>query len=433
MRLPPCEWNMITDKGLRLRSVPLNGGFRRANETKRRYRVLMGSAGSGKSVNVALDFVAKLSDPAYRGANLLVVRKLESANRDSTFAELSAAIRRIFGEAYADVWEINASVPEMRCRLTGNRILFRGMKDTSQREKLKSVSVPEGKIVWAWVEEATELFAEDFDILDDRLRGILPDHLYYQITLTFNPVSANHWIKRRFFDTPSEDVFTHRSTYLENRFIDEAYHRRMLRRRAEDPEGYRVYGLGEWGECEGLILKRFRIEELSLRPEDYDSVCLAQDFGYNHADCILYLGFRDGNVYVLDELYVRLCDTEEILALAEKKNFSRRIPMWCDSAEPDRIKRWRRAGYNARGVKKESGSVRAQIDYLIGHGLVVSPRCPNLIRELQGWKWEKDPTSGEFTDVPAEGDDDAIAALRYGTESIRKGRTAGVSKEALGL
>ena len=77
--------------------------------------------------------------------------------------------------------------------------------------------------------------------------------------------------------------------------------------------------------------------------------------------------------------------------------------------------------------------MRAQIDYLMGHMLTVSPRCPNLIRELQGWKWEKDPTSGELTDVPAEGDDDAIAALRYGTESIRKGRTVGVSKEALGL
>ena len=77
MRLPPCGWNMITAKRLRLRTVPLNGGFRRANETKRRYRVLMGSAGSGKSVNVALDFVAKLSDPAYRGANRLVVRKLD--------------------------------------------------------------------------------------------------------------------------------------------------------------------------------------------------------------------------------------------------------------------------------------------------------------------------------------------------------------------
>ena len=78
---------------------------------------------------------------------------------------------------------------------------------------------------------------------------------------------------------------------------------------------------------------------------------------------------------------MRLCDTEEILALAEKKKFSRRIPMWCDSAEPDRIKRWRRAGYNARGVKKESGSVRAQIDYLMGHMLTVSPRCPKKVPE----------------------------------------------------
>lgn len=393
----------------------------------------MGSAGSGKSVNVALDLVAKLSDPAYRLANLLVVRKLERANRDSTFAELSSAIRRIFGPSYESYWEINPSVPEMRCKITGNRILFRGMRDTAQREKLKSVSVPEGKIVWIWVEEATELYAEDFDILDDRLRGVLPEGLYYQITLTFNPVSANHWIKRRFFDAPSPDVFTHRSTYLDNRFIDEDYHRRMLRRRREDPEGYRVYGLGEWGECEGLILKSFGIEELSLRPEDYDSVCLAQDFGYNHANCILYLGFRDGNPFVLDELYLRYHDTEEILAAAAQKDFPRGAVMWCDSAEPDRIKRWRRAGYNARGVKKESGSVRAQIDYLLGHRLTVSPRCPNLIRELQSWKWERNEISGEFTDAPAEGDDDAIAALRYGTEGVRKGRRSGISKAALGL
>lgn len=411
----------------------MNRGFREANATRRRYRVLMGSAGSGKSVNTALDFIAKLTDPDNRGANLLVVRKLESANRDSTFAELSAAIRRIFGSDYRAFWEINPSAPEMRCRVTGSRILFRGMKDLSQREKLKSVSVPEGKIVWVWVEEATELYSEDFDILDDRLRGALPEGLYYQITLTFNPVSATHWIKRRFFDTPSEDVFTHRSTYLDNRFIDEAYHRRMLRRKLEDPEGYRVYGLGEWGECEGLILRRFEVREISRVPEDYDSVCLAQDFGYNHADCILYLGFRDGDVYVLDELYLRLRDTEEILSEAEKKSFPRHAVMWCDCAEPDRIKRWRRAGYNARGVKKESGSIRAQIDYLISHKLILSPSCPNLLRELQSWKWERDEVSGEYTDMPAEGDDDAIAALRYGIEGVRKNRRTEVTKAALGL
>ena len=37
--------------------------FREANESRHRYRVLMGSAGSGKSVNVAQDYVIKLSNP----------------------------------------------------------------------------------------------------------------------------------------------------------------------------------------------------------------------------------------------------------------------------------------------------------------------------------------------------------------------------------
>ena len=35
----------------------------------------MGSAGSGKSVDIATDYILKLSDIKYKGANLLVVRK----------------------------------------------------------------------------------------------------------------------------------------------------------------------------------------------------------------------------------------------------------------------------------------------------------------------------------------------------------------------
>ena len=51
--------------------------FKPVNEWRGRYRILKGSAGSGKSVNVAQDYIIKLSDPAYEGANLLVVRKVE--------------------------------------------------------------------------------------------------------------------------------------------------------------------------------------------------------------------------------------------------------------------------------------------------------------------------------------------------------------------
>lgn len=52
----------------------------------------MGSAGSGKSVDIATDYILKLSDIKYKGANLLVVRQTETSHKDSTFAELNRAI-----------------------------------------------------------------------------------------------------------------------------------------------------------------------------------------------------------------------------------------------------------------------------------------------------------------------------------------------------
>jgi len=184
-------------------SAQFNPVFRPVNEWRGRYRILKGSAGSGKSVNIAQDYIAKLSDPAYTGANLLVVRKIEETNRDSTFAELQAAIYRMFGP-YADrFWKVNLNPLALECKITGNRIIFRGVKDQRQREKVKSITFKNGKLVWIWCEEATELLSEDVDILDDRLRGNLNElnpNLYYQITMTFNPVSATHWIKGRYFD-----------------------------------------------------------------------------------------------------------------------------------------------------------------------------------------------------------------------------------------
>ena len=71
------------------------------------------------------------------------------------------------------------------------------------------------------------------------------------MTFSFNPISASHWIKRKFWDWKSDDVFCCHSTYLDNRFIDEGYRRRMEKRKIDDPEGYAVYGLGEWGSLGG--------------------------------------------------------------------------------------------------------------------------------------------------------------------------------------
>lgn len=401
--------------------VQFNAHFKAVNRSKRRYRALRGSAGSGKSVNIAQDYILKLGDPKYAGANLLCVRKVNETNRNSTFAELTGAINRIYGERAEEYWEVLRSPLTIRSRVTGNEIIFRGMNDVRDREKVKSINFAHGKLVWIWVEEATELQESDVDILDDRLRGVLLNpNLYYQITFTFNPVSAQHWIKRKYFDRESPDVLTHHSTYRTNRFIDPAYFRRMERRKIEDPEGYAIYGEGEWGELGGLIFKNFVIHDFDTSFEMFDSMHHGQDFGFNHANAILTVGVKDGEFFICDEIYVHELPTDQIIEIADRKGLSKYLAMYCDSAEPDRIQMWQNAGYNATAVVKEPGSVQAQIDYLKQRKIHIHPDCVNTIKEIQQWSWRKDKKTGLYLDEPVNFMDDAMAALRYAAEPLRR-------------
>lgn len=412
--------------------VELNRVFKEFNQTKCRYRLAKGSAGSGKSVDIATDYILKLSDKKYKGANLLVVRQTETSHKDSTFAELLSAINRA---GLASFWTYTLTPLALTCKATGNMIIFRGFSDMRARERVKSINFPNGKLTWIWCEEATELQEADVDILDDRLRGQLDNpNLYYQITFSFNPVSSSHWIKSKYWDYESADIFKCSSTYLDNRFLDENYHKRMMLRKEQDPEGYQVYGLGEWGELGGLILTNYVIEDISTDFDRYDNVLYAQDFGFNHANCILEVGFKDDEIYVLRELYVHEKDTEEIIQLANDMKLDKKKIMWCDSAEPDRIKMWRKAGYRADGVKKEQGSVKAQIDYLKQHKIHINGSCLNTIKEIQQWKWQKDKTTGKYIDTPIDFQDDAMACLRYSVETYRRNtKLKSMNKAALGL
>ncbi|MGN0613184.1 MAG: PBSX family phage terminase large subunit [Porcipelethomonas sp.] len=397
-----------------------NPVFYAPDASRRRYIVMKGSAGSGKSADTAQHYILRLM--CDRGRNLAAMRKSDISNRDSTFAELSAAIYRIFGSEADRYWKINQSSGRMTCLLNGNQIIFRGINDDRQREKLKSITFPHGKLTDVWLEEATEFTHQDFEIIDDRLRGELPSGQFYQIRMTFNPVSSSHWIKKVFFDIPDKNVFTHHSTYLDNRFIDSAYRDRMERRKITDPEGYKIYGLGEWGETGGLIFRNWETRELSMNFNDYDDIAVGQDFGFNHANAILLLGFKDDNIYILSEVYYFEKDTSELIEIAGDRHIPKDREMWCDSAEPDRIKMWKKAGYKAKGVNKggSAGCVKSQIDWLKQRKIFVNPCCTCTIKELSQWKWKRDEKTGEYIDEPVPFQDDAMAALRYGVERWRK-------------
>lgn len=399
--------------------IQSNKAFSEVHRSKKRYIALKGSAGSGKSVDTAQQYLIRLLKD--KGRNLVCIRKSDVTNRDSTYAELTGAIYRLGLEKY---FECRLSPLQIRC-INGNMIIFRGVNDEKQREKLKSITFQKGKLTDVWIEEATELTQSDFEIIDDRLRGNLPKGQFYQIKMTFNPVNKNHWIKKQFFDRQDENTLTCHSSYLDNRFIDDAYKARMQRRKEVDPDGYRIYGLGDWGEIGGLVLKNWEVADISQNANDYDDVAIGQDFGFNHANAVLQLAIKDDDIYILKEIYVYEKDTSEIIDIADTMDLVGK--MWCDSAEPDRIKTWKKAGYKADGVTKEKTTKQkyqaTQIDWLKRRKIYIHPSCVNTKREIEQWKWKKDEQSGKYLDEPVPFFDDAMAALRYGIEDWRKPST----------
>lgn len=408
-----------------------NACFEEINNYRGRYRVFMGGAGSGKSFNIAQDYLLKLADPLLEGANLLLIRKTKNSHKNSCFPQMSSAGKNLFGKDWERLFEVRQDPMRIRCRTTGNEAVFLGIKDEQARERLKSIQASQGKLCWIWCEEASELTKEDFELLDDRLRGELRKGLFYQITLSFNPVRAKHWLKKRFFDQRDPDAMCSISTYRDNCYIDEDFAKRMEKRKEHDPEGYRIYALGEWGQSDGLIFTHFQAREFEREMNAFDAMAFGTDFGFNHPHATLLLGIKDGRLYVCDELVLRGRDTGEIEREMREK-FSREsrksLTMWCDSAEPDRIKTLRSFGWRARGAKKEAGSVLAQIDWIKQRELWIHPECRHCLEEIQNWSWKKDWSSGEYLDEPKNFRDDAMAALRYGIEGWRRNKR-GISFE----
>ena len=128
--------------------VQANPCFREVDRSRKRYIVMKGSAGSGKSVDTAQNYILRLMRD--KGRNLVAMRKSDITNRDSTFAELTGAIYRMFGDKAEQYWQINRSPLQLTCRANGNKIIFRGMNDDKQREKLKSITFQRGKLTDVW-------------------------------------------------------------------------------------------------------------------------------------------------------------------------------------------------------------------------------------------------------------------------------------------
>lgn len=379
---------------------------------KGRYRVVKGSRASKKSKTTALWYIYNMMK--HEDANLLIVRKTYRTLKDSCFAELRWAVSRLKVE---HLWKFKESPLEAEYIPTGQKIYFRGLDDPL---KITSITVDVGCLCWMWIEEAYEVTKEeDFDMLDESIRGETPEGLWKQITLTFNPWNERHWLKRRFFDVQDPEILAITTNYKCNEWLDKADLAVFERMRIHNPRRYAVAGLGGWGVVDGLVYENWREEEFTLSqlPQDAQSA-FGLDYGYTNDPTAFFCGFLSmerRKLYVWDEFYKKGLSNKAIYQEIERMGYQKER-ITADSAEPKSNDELRGMGLRISGAKKGKDSINNGIQWIQDLEIVIHPRCVHFITEISSYQWKTDKFNNKLN-VPEDDNNHLMDAMRYALES----------------
>lgn len=388
----------------------VGNGYKRFWNYKGRYRVVKGSRASKKSKTTALWIICNMMK--YPDANTLVIRKTFRTLKDSCFAELKWAIHRFNVDAF---WEVKESPLEITYKPTGQKIYFRGLDDPL---KVTSITVDIGCLCWMWIEEAYEITKEsDFDMLDESIRGEVPEGLFKQITLTFNPWNERHWMKHRFFDDPDDQTLALTTNYKCNEWLDASDLKVFEDMKKRNPRRYKVAGLGDWGIVEGLVYENWKEQSFTLDDvRGLHTVC-GLDFGYTNDPSAFFIGFLDlenKRLYVWDEMYETGLSNRKIYETITGMGYGKET-ITADSAEPKSIDELRSLGLYVHGAKKGKDSINNGIQWIQDLEIIVHPRCVNFLTEISNYMWKSD-RFGKKLNEPIDDFNHLMDAMRYALE-----------------
>ena len=391
-------------------------GYKEFWNFKGRYRVVKGSRGSKKSTTISMWIIYNMMK--YPLANTLVVRRVFNTHKDSTYTQLKWASNNL---GVSHLWKFSKSPLEATYIPTGQKILFRGLDDPMS---ITSITVEHGHLCWCWFEEAFQVMNEDdFNKIDMSIRGEMPPGYFKQITLSFNPWSEKHWLKRRFFDVKDNDILASTTTYKCNEYLGEDDIQVFEKMKLNNPRRYNIEGLGNWGIAEGLVYENF--EELEFDIEDIKrrnniKSAFGLDFGYTNdptAFICTLVDLDNKEIYIFDEHYQKAMTNKMISDMIKYKGYSKEMII-ADSSEPKSIDDIQRNGiYRILPAKKGKDSILNGIQFIQDFKIYVHPKCENTIVELSNYVWSN--KEGVNINKPIDEYNHLMDALRYALEPIK--------------
>ena len=389
----------------------INKKFYALLKDRKRFMVLIGGAGSGKSHFIAQMIIMRILAAAHRGIkhNILALRKTSPSARGSVF--------ELF-KYYIDEWKLRSlvDIKDSTMEITwmgGSRIRCTGMDDP---EKIKSF---EG-LTSAWLEETTEFDEIDLTQLNLRLRGKRKTRK--QVYCSFNPVDQFSFLNDRFFTAgqPNENdpaATVMHSTYHDNEFLnDPDYEDELEALKAQDENLYNIYAKGIWGVLKNLIYPRWR--ELSDEDwparEDFDDLWYGGDWGDAHPMVLMEIGRIEDEIYERCLLFESRIDITDMVSRFDDLDVDKNAFMYFDPSRPDLIRVIEDGGYNIypanNDVKAGISLVKTKNPYI--H--VGSEAGQNYLKQRRSYKLKEDRHGNVIDFQPIKIRDDGPDAERYG-------------------
>ena len=215
-------------------------------EPETRYFLITGGRGSGKSWTLAL-FLLNLT--YQKGHVILFTRYTLVSAFISIIPEFLDKI-----EIMGKVNDFEVTQSEIINKLTGSKILFRGIKTSSgvNTANLKSIA---GLSTWV-IDEAEEL--TDPDVFDKVDLSIRAKENFNRVILVMNPAYKSHWIYNDFVKKKRSDTTYIHTTYLDNKVnLSDSFVQAAEKTKRENPARYEHLFLGTWlDDADGMLWNR---------------------------------------------------------------------------------------------------------------------------------------------------------------------------------
>ena len=235
--------------------------------------------------------------------------------------------------------------------------------------------------------------------------------------LDFNPSLWKSWI----YELENEpDTLYKIVTYKDNPFLEPAQIQEIEKLKERDHNLWRIFGLGLKGLPTKMVFTHQKL--YSELPQGTKLLGYGIDWGYSDPSTLVKVHKLGDDIFCEELLYLKNITIPDFIYKIKDLGINLNDDFICDSASPQSIEELRRAGINAKPVKKNS--ILHGIDLIKRSNFYVHENSTNLLSELQSYIWKVDK-NGNNLDEPIDDSNHLIDGIRYILE-MKMHRNSGV-------